>query len=204
MSLPFHWFFHADKSIVALIYGVNDTSNSIVYPEPNLGGLSARATIKVYPSSLGDPSLASIRGYSSALEVSNLVDHGWDAPDINLRVGVHPEPSLGAVSAAATIRSYSSSQEILNLVGQRRDALVGISPSAGLHPEPILGAASARASIKGYVPPVEDPTLVGQRQDGPLGLRSGIPNVVDEKPAYMRNNDGPAVAAEESNILFVQ
>ena len=39
------------------IYSVNDISNSVVYPKPNLGGLSAGATVWAYPSSLGDPSL---------------------------------------------------------------------------------------------------------------------------------------------------
>ncbi|XP_022750072.1 uncharacterized protein LOC111299250 isoform X2 [Durio zibethinus] len=210
-------------------YGVNNISNSGVYPDPNLGGLSAAATIRAYPSSLGNPSLgaqrwdtpvgvsssvvvhcepsfggvsagASIMGYSSPLEVPNLVGHRWDAPGISPSAGVHPEPSLGAVSAAATIRGYSSPLEIPNLVSQRQDASVGISLSA---PAPSLGAISAEASTKGYPPSSEDPTLVGQRQDGPLGIKPGIHDAVDEKPASTRNSDGPSVAAEESNILFV-
>ncbi|XWS17611.1 hypothetical protein CRYUN_Cryun33cG0082000 [Craigia yunnanensis] len=214
------------------IYGMNDISNSRVYAEPNLGGLPAGATVRAYPSSLGDPSLgaqrwdatvgvsssagvhsgpsfggvpagASIRVYSSSLEVPNLVGHRWDAHGISPSAGVHPEPSMAAASAAATIRGYSSPLEIPNLVGQRRDAPVGISPTSGFHPEPSLGAVSAGTSIKGYPPPLEDPTLVGQKQDGPLGMRPGIPDAVDEKPASMRNGDGPTVADGESNILFV-
>ena len=43
------------------IYSVNDISNSVVYPKPNLGGLSAGATVWAYPSSLGDPSLGAQR-----------------------------------------------------------------------------------------------------------------------------------------------
>ncbi|XVF89053.1 hypothetical protein PTKIN_Ptkin19aG0100000 [Pterospermum kingtungense] len=214
------------------VYGVNNISNPGVYPEPSHGGLSAGATVRAYPSSLGDPSVgaqrwdapvgvslsagfhpepsfggvsagASIRGYSSALEVPNLAGHGWDASGISPSAGVHPDPSLGAVSAPATIRGYSSPREIPNLVGQRRDTPVGISPSAGLHPEPSFGAVSAGASIKGYPSPLKDPTLVGQRQDGLRGMRPGIPDAVDEKPASMRNGDDPPVAPEESNILFV-
>ncbi|XVF35304.1 hypothetical protein REPUB_Repub18cG0133900 [Reevesia pubescens] len=214
------------------IYGIYNTSNSGVYPEPTLDGVPAGATVRAYPSSLGDPSLvaqrwdapvgassnagvhpepssggisagASIRGYSSSQEVPNLVGHRQDAPGISPSAGVHPEPSLGAVSAGATIRGYSYPLEATNLGGQRLDAPLGISLSAGLHPESSLGAVSAGTSIKGYPSPRRDPNLVGQRQDGPLGMRPGIPDAVDEKPASTRNSDGPPLADGESNILFV-
>ncbi|XVE97713.1 hypothetical protein REPUB_Repub03eG0042600 [Reevesia pubescens] len=212
------------------IYGVNGISNSGVYPKPNPGGVSAGATIRAYPSSLGDPSLgaqrwdaptgvsssggvrpepsfggagASIRGNSCAPEIPNLVGSRRDAPGISPGAGFHPEPRIGAVSTGATIRGYSSPLEVQNLGGQSRDTPIGISPNAGLHPEPSLGAVSAGASIKGYAPPLRDPNLVGQRQDGPPGRRPGIPDAVDETPASMRNGDGPSVAAGESNILFV-
>ncbi|EOY29962.1 RNA-binding family protein isoform 1 [Theobroma cacao] len=177
-------------------YGVDDISNSGVYSEPNLGGLSARDTVRSYPSSLGDPKLtaqrwdapegvyssvgvhpeptfggvsagSAIRGYSSALEVPGLVGHRQDAPGISPSSGVHPEPRLGAVSAAATDRSYSSAPEVPNSVGQRWDAPVGISPSAGLQSQPSCGAGSAGASIKGYTSALDD-----QRRDGPVGISS--------------------------------
>ncbi|XVE70879.1 hypothetical protein DITRI_Ditri10aG0105600 [Diplodiscus trichospermus] len=210
------------------IYGVNDISNSRVYPEPNLGGVSTGASVRAYPSSLGDPSLvaqrwdapvgvsssagvqpepsygsvpagAAVRGYSSAVEVPNLVGQRWNASSISPSAGAYPGPSLGAVSAGATVRGYSSPLEAPNLVGQRQDAPVGLSPSAGVHPEPSLGAVSAGTSIKDYPSPEDDSNLIGQRQDGPPGMRPGIPDAVDEKPASMGNGDG----AGESNILFV-
>ena len=76
------------------IYGVDDISNSRVYLEPNFGGVSARATVRVHPSSLGDPSLVAQR---------------WDAPvGVSSSVGVHLEPSCGGLSAGAAIRGFSS------------------------------------------------------------------------------------------------
>ncbi|KAL1089030.1 hypothetical protein V6Z11_D08G293900 [Gossypium hirsutum] len=46
-------------------YGVNDISNPGVYPESNLGGLSAGANTRAYPSSFGDPSLGTQRWNAS-------------------------------------------------------------------------------------------------------------------------------------------
>ncbi|KAG4136239.1 hypothetical protein ERO13_D08G268700v2 [Gossypium hirsutum] len=206
-------------------YGVNDISNPGVYPESNLGGLSAGANTRAYPSSFGDPSLGTQRwnasvgihsntgvhpepGYGGVSagppirEVPNLVGHRWDTPGVSSSAGVHPEPSLGTASAAATIRGYSSPLEIPSSVGQRRDVPVGISPSSGLHPEPSIGSVPAGASIKGYPSPLKDSTLVDQRNDSPPGTKPGIPDALDEN-ASARNGYGHIDAVGDSNILFV-
>ncbi|KAK5814116.1 hypothetical protein PVK06_029568 [Gossypium arboreum] len=224
-SLPSH---HADMQINQMQpgkYGVNDISNPGVYPESNLGGLSAGANTRAYPSSFGDPSLGTQRwnapvginsntgvhpepGYGGVSagppirEVPNLVGHRWDTPGVSSSAGVHPEPSLGTASAAATIRGYSSPLEIPSSVGQRWDVPVGISPSSGLHPEPSIGSVPAGASIKGYPSPLKDSTLVNQRDDSPPGTKPGIPNALDEN-ASARNGCGHIDAVGDSNILFV-
>ncbi|PPD66725.1 hypothetical protein GOBAR_DD36393 [Gossypium barbadense] len=229
-SLPSH---HADMQVASSDinqmqpgkYVVNDISNPGVYPESNLGGLSAGANTRAYPSSFGDPSLGTQRwnasvgihsntgvhpepGYGGVSagppirEVPNLVGHRWDTPGVSSSAGVHPEPSLGTASAAATIRGYSSPLEIPSSVGQRRDVPVGISPSSGLHPEPSIGSVPAGASIKGYPSPLKDSTLVDQRNDSPPGTKPGIPDALDEN-ASARNGYGHIDAVGDSNILFV-
>ncbi|KAK8698543.1 hypothetical protein V6N13_114655 [Hibiscus sabdariffa] len=207
------------------MYGVNNISSSGAYPDTNIGGLSAGATARAYPSSLGDPSLGAQRwnapvGNSSGAgvhpdpnfggvsagpsirEVPNLVGHRWDAPGSS-SAGVHPEPSLGAVSAAASICGYSSPLDIPSFAGQRQDVPVGINSTSRLHPEPSPGAVSAGASIKGYPSPRKDSPLVDQRKDGPLGTNPSNTDALDGKTASVRNGDCHTDAAGESNILFV-
>ncbi|XWS70223.1 hypothetical protein CRYUN_Cryun03dG0030000 [Craigia yunnanensis] len=94
-----------------------------VYLEPNFGGVSAGATVRAYPSSIGDPSLVAQRwdapvGVSSSVGVHLEPSFGGICPS----AGVHPEPSLGDVSAGASIKGvYPSTLEDPNLVGPRQD-----------------------------------------------------------------------------------